>query len=141
MIEQFRPYTLIAGPFTDDSASAITLVDTGGNALKCNYISVEASGTDTHDSFIVSIDAAHLNTPLGSQRTAAQAISYMASGFVGGAGRIQGGYPVELVLADNDRTSAIKIQKAKASTALFIITYGQVWTGNPIRDGDRPKGG
>ena len=140
MREQFRPYTMIVGPLTDLTASAVTLVDTGGTALKCNYISVEASGEGA-GYYIASIDAPDLTTPLAGQRSAADASGFTASAFVGGASKMGAGYPVEFVLADTDRTSVVKIQQTVGANTVYIITYGQVWTGNPLRDGERPKGG
>ena len=139
MREQFRPYTMVVGPLTDQTASSVTLVDTGGDALKCNYISIEASGEGT-GYYTASIDAVALTTPLANQGTALEALGYTTSGFVRGVSRLNSGYPVEFVLADNDRSSTVKIQQATSETALYFVTYGQVWTGNPLRDGDRPKG-
>jgi len=144
MREQFRPYTMVVGPFTDATASSITLVDSGGNDFACNYISVEASGESTTDTFVVSIIPPDLSQPAYAP-TAAAALGVDTSAYVGGAGKISGGYPVELVLSDRDRSSIIKIQKAKAGTspgddAFFFVTYGQVWTGNALRDQERPRG-
>jgi len=142
MREQFRPYTMILGPFTDTTVSAVTLVDTGGTALKCNYISVESSATGGTSFFTARIDAPNLTTPLANQTTAALSKGLETSGFVGGASKMVGGYPVEFVLYDGDRTDSVTIQCTDAdfTNAYFIVTYGQVWTGNPLRDGERPKG-
>jgi len=142
MREQFRPYTMILGPFTDTTVSAVNLVDTGGTQLKCNYISVEGSGSNGTTMFTARIDAADLTTPLANQTTAALSRGLTASGFVGGASKLVGGYPVEFVLSDGDRADSVTIQCTDAdfTNAYFIVTYGQVWTGNPLRAGERPRG-
>ena len=142
MREQFRPYTMILGPFTDTTASSVTLRDTGGNALECNYISVEASAQTGNSMFTARIDVPNLTTPLANQTTAALSQGLDTSGFVGGTAKVSRGYPVEFVLYDGDRASEITIQCTDTNfvRAYFIVTYGQVWTGNPLRDGERPKG-
>ena len=142
MREQFRPYTMILGPFTDTTASSVTLRDTGGNALECNYISIEASAQGGNSMFTARIDAPNLTTPLANQTTAALSQGLDTSGFVGGASKGRGGYPVEFVLSDGDRTDRVTLQYTDADmTAAYItITYGQVWTGNPLRAGERPRG-
>ena len=142
MREQFRPYTMMIGPFTNTNASSVTLRDTGGVALKCNYISVEASAAAGEGGFIASIACDNLTTPLNNQLSANEAYGYDGSGFVGGSSKIKGGYPVEFVLDDKDRVSAINLELLSgADETYFILTYGQVWTGNPLRDQERPKGG
>ena len=146
MREQFRPYTMVLGPFTDNTVSAVALVDTGGTALKCNYISVESSATGggAEANLTARIDVDGLTTPLANQSTAAATFGNDTSGFVGGATRGGQGYPIEFVLDDGDRANNITLQYANlditGGSTYVILTYGQVWTGNPIRDGNRPKG-
>jgi len=140
MREQFRPYTMLVGPINDLTASSVTLADTGGNALDCNYISVECSSAVTTGYYTARIFPTNITTPAANQGDAAAASGFTTSGFVGGASKMNSGYPVEFVLADNDRTSVVKIEQATAEPGLYTITYGQIWTGNPLRDGERPKG-
>lgn len=43
METQFRPYSMVL-QIADATASGVSLKDTSGAALQCNFISVEASG-------------------------------------------------------------------------------------------------
>ena len=135
MREQFRPYTLVADITTTDPSS-ITLTDSEGTALECNFVSVEASGgADAFFSVILSsipVAAGNLS------KDAANMIGF-TSGVIGGAARSAQGV-VEFVLADNDRVSEITISQNTGDASRYFINYGEVWTGNPLRDGERPKG-
>jgi len=45
-----------------------------------------------------------------------------------------------MVLADNDRVSSVNIRSNEGAEAIAILTYGQVSTGNNLRDQERPRG-
>ena len=140
MREFFRPYSL-AMTLTDATASGVTLVDTAGAALKCNYISVECSSAGTDDFFRVMIEPANLTTPVANTSTAVLSMGLDTSAAVCGYAGIDEGRVVEFLLSDADRASLITIQQSGGSTiAKYFITYGQVQTGNPLRDGERPIG-
>ena len=137
MEAQFRPYGLVT-QMTITDASSITLTDTLGNGLKCNFISVEASGENPDAFFRVAIDPASSVTPLANFVAVSAAIG-TTSGIVGGYASVNKGV-VELLLADNDRTDTIQIQLDENGACNFFITYGQVQHGNPGRDNLRPTG-
>ena len=147
MREHFRPYTLVSQMSGNQiSASAITLKDTAGNPLKCNYISVTASGIDANADFVVQASSVGLNTPTGPGSgivtrgfPTASGVIGQTSGFVGGAATVSKGI-VEFVLSDADRVSEIQIASDSVEVCNYFITYGQVQTGNPLRDNDRPIG-
>mgnify|MGYP003630291710 FL=1 len=139
MREYFRPYSL-AMTLTDATASGVTLVDTAGAALKCNYISVECSSAGTDEFFRVMIEPANLTTPVANTSTAALSMGLDTSAAVCGYAGIDEGRVVEFLLSDADRADTITIQQSGTATGKYFITYGQVQTGNPLRDGERPVG-
>ncbi len=63
MEAQFKPYGLVATIATTD-ASSIVLKDTAGTSLKCNFISVEASGENPDAFFRVAMDSRFPNNLL-----------------------------------------------------------------------------
>jgi hypothetical protein len=62
------------------------------------------------------------------------------SAAVCGYAGIDEGRVVEFLLSDADRANFITLQQSGTSTGKYFITYGQVQTGNPLRDGERPIG-
>ena len=139
MREYFRPYSL-AIHLDSATVSGVTLVDTAGTPLKCNYISVECSSAGTDDFFRVMINPVGLTTPSGGAATAALSMGVNASGAVCGYADQNDGRVVEFLLSDKDRADAIAIQQSSTAPGNYFITYGQVQTGNPLRDGERPIG-
>ena len=149
MREYFRPYSL-AIELSNATASGITLVDSGGTPLKCNYIAVECSSAGTDEFFRVAIDpgdrtarsgvTSGITTGVGQSFTAAASLGYDLSAAVCGYADIDEGAVVEFLLSDHDRASNITIQQSDSVVGRYFITYGQVQTGNPLRDGERPIG-
>ena len=139
METQFRPYTLVA-KLTDTSPSSIELKDTAGDPLLCNYVSVQSSSSN-FNFFRVSYDPDGLTTPLANFSTMANMLGD-TSGVVGAVGSTYTGGVVELLLSDKDRTSTIQLSHDVPGSreALYIITYGQIQHGNPLRDNERPIG-
>ena len=138
MEAQFRPYSIVADlPYT--APSSIALVDTAGTALKCNFISVEASGENPDAYFRVAMDSASQATPVANY-VDCSAPGTQASGVVGGYASVNKGV-VEFLLSDVDRTDTIKLELSENGDCKFFITYGQVQAGNRVRDNERPTGG
>jgi hypothetical protein len=139
MREYFRPYSL-AITLDSVTASGVTLVDTAGSALKCNYISVECSSGGTDDFFRVMIEPPNLTTPVANTTGAAASLGLDTSAAVCGYADQNDGRVVEFLLSDADRANHITIQQSSTAKGNYFITYGQVQTGNPLRDGERPIG-
>ena len=137
METQFRPYTKVV-ELTTTAAQDIPLKDSADELLECNYISVESSGSNNLF-FQVAYDAPGLTTPLTGQAKA-DAMLGDTSGVTGGVGKSNGGV-VELLLSDKDRVSSIRLSQSGIGSRLYLITYGQIQTGNPMRDNERPIGG
>ena len=142
METQFRPYAM-AIQLVDTATSSITIKDSGGTALKCNYISVEASGENPDAFFQVAInpgdDSTKLTRGLDNTPSANNSLGVDVSGCVGGYASVNKGV-VEYLLSDADRASVIRLSIDQAGTTNFWITYGQIQHGNPLRDNERPVG-
>ena len=137
MREQFRPYTLVADLATLEPSS-IALTDSAGTALKSNYVSVQASANGTPTLYSVILSSLNVSAGSADTRWASDMIGSV-SGVPGGTATTDKGI-VEFVLADHDRVSEITISQRSTASVTYFINYGQVWTGNPMRDRDRPKG-
>jgi len=137
MRQAFRPYTLVIGPSTMAAGVDVDLVDTSGNALACNYISLQVSG-NAGLFHRMSANFPGLATPSDSFDSPADQIGVTASG-VPSVYTAANGEPGTMVLSDADRVSSVNI-KSTGGTAILILTYGQVSVGNNLRDQERPKG-
>ena len=137
MREQFRPYTLVADLATLEPSS-IALTDSAGTALKSNYVSVQASAVGDGTLYSVILSSLNVSAGIADTLWASDMIGSI-SGVPGGTATTENGI-VEFVLADNDRVSEITISQETTDSVTYLINYGQVWTGNPMRDRDRPKG-
>ena len=137
MEAQFRPYGMaVTLPTTDPSS--IVLRDTAGNPLKCNFISVEASGENPDAFYRVGMQTGSQTTPLSNYVDTSASIG-TTSGVIGGYSTVNKGV-VELLLSDVDRTDTIKLELDEDGVCNFFITYGQVQAGNRVRDNERPTG-
>jgi len=137
MEAQFRPYA-IAATLSYTDPSSIVLRDTAGDPLKCNFISVEASGENPDAFYRVGIQTGSQTTPLSDYVDTSASIG-ATSGVIGGYSTVNKGV-VEFLLADIDRSSVIKLELDEDGDCNFFITYGQVQAGNRLRDNERPTG-
>lgn len=135
METQFRPYSKIL-TLGSTSTSSVTLADTGDTAFACNFVSVACSGSN-NAYFTVQYDADNVTTPLANQSK--PCVLGDTSGITGGIAKTNGGV-VELLLADNDRPTSVTISQSDTQDRLYMITYGQIQSGNPLRDNERPVG-
>jgi len=138
MREFFRPYTIVA-QLTNTDVSSVTLADSTGTALKSNFVSVETSSANS--AAWVSVTASSINVAQARNNTVppASALLGTVSGLIGGVAPSNKGV-VEFVLSDADRVNTLYLSLSEDQTVNFLITYGQVQTGNPLRDGERPIG-
>tara|TARA_R110002051_G_scaffold11808_8_gene42578 strand:- start:1159 stop:1599 length:441 start_codon:yes stop_codon:yes gene_type:complete len=145
MQEYYRPYSLIVRG-DDATASGITLKDSGGTALECNYLSITASGDGNTGYFrampipVNPLDADTLTTPYADTATAAASFDVATSGVVGQYGSTLNG-TMDFVMSDTDRFDTVYIQQSDASVTTYMLTYGYVkGPSNPLRGFDRPTG-
>jgi hypothetical protein len=138
METQFRPFSLACSLTGDETnGSGITLRDGIGTELKCNFVSIEASGSNADSYFRVTTEVPDgVRVDLG---TASGSMNTMTSGVIGGYASTQKGV-VEFLLSDADRTSLINIQCSEVGLTNFFITYGQIQAGNIRRDNERTPG-
>ena len=139
METQFRPFNMCV-LITDANVRTVTLKDTAGVALKCNYISIAPSGNQ-NTAYKVGIDVPGQVTTVAQSSALAVSMNLETSGWVGTVGMTRNGAAsTELLLADGDRTSVINIQQEEAKNTQYLITYGQIQCGNTIRDNNRNQG-
>ena len=143
MRQVFRPFSKIVRVETsDDTDTEVTLLDSSGNNLKCNYISVQASGVGGAATDFLRVipviegSAEHqFNTPsedMFNISTSGTCCVFTA----------EGGPPADMMLSDSDRTDTLRIAKTGGGGGAYvaIITYGQVQSSGALRDKFRPGG-
>ena len=139
MRQYFRPYSLVVDTTTIADGVDVNLVDTAGSALECNYISLTVSGDRDIGHVRMSANFPNLTRPAASFATPADAIGVTASA-VPSVYTVVGGEAGTMVLSDHDRVSSVNIRSDVGTDAILILTYGQVSTGNNLRDQVRPRG-
>lgn len=139
MRQHFRPYSLVVSSSNITSGVDVDLKDSAGSSLECNYISLTVSGDSTIGHVRMSANFPNLTTPSDSFETPAEAIGTTASA-VPSVYTVVGGEAGTMVLSDHDRVSSVNIRSDVGAAANLIVTYGQVSTGNNLRDKERPKG-
>lgn len=143
MRQNFRPYSITA--YSDSiTPSGITLTDSAGTPLHCNYVSVESSGQGGDGFFSVTLSSIQVSAVRApgtgiTKPVPAAALLGIASGLIGGTASDNKGV-VEFVLSDADRVDTIHISQSTAGPTRYFINYGEVQHGNDLRDNLRPKG-
>ena len=142
MRQSFRPYTIVVNTSTTGTKKTVSLKDTAGNDFYANYVSiaVSADGDPARSTmYRCSIAVPDTTTPEANYDSAANMIDDTASGVPGVY--FSTSFPGELLLADRDRVNQINLEAFRAGgNANYLITYGQVTTGNSLKDKERPKG-
>ena len=137
MRQYFRPYSIVANIASTDT-SAMTLADSAGTTLKCNYISVESSGQGD-GFFSVSLSSIQVSAVDDGYVVPAVTLEGFTSGSVGAVAPDLKGV-VEFVLSDADRADTLYISQDTVGPTRYLINYGEVQHGNDLRDNLRPKG-
>jgi hypothetical protein len=137
MRQNFRPYSIVAN-LASIATSAITLSDSAGTPLKCNYVSVESSG-GANGFFSVSLSSIQVSAVDDGYVVPAVTLEGFTSGSVGGLAPCDKGV-VEFVLSDADRVDTLYLSQNLADATRYLINYGEVQHGNDLRDNLRPKG-
>lgn len=138
MRQAFRPYTLAIDSTNVAAGFDVDLVDTAGNKIKCNYISLTASGSGATRYVRMSANFPNLTTPQANFESPTDAIGTTTSG-VPSVYTVAGGEPATMVLSDADRVDSVNI-RSDGGNIIALITYGQVSVGNNLRDQERPRG-
>ena len=138
MRETYRPFSKYVS-ITGTGAVEVTLHDSSGVALECNYIEVEpVSGTADSVMFMVVPDIP-TSRAYASMPTAATITLNDTSGIVGGLASANTGV-VTLSLASPDLTSKVKISHDTAGTIAYAVRYGVVQMANNLKDSRSPRG-
>ena len=138
-MEFFSPYSMLVN-LTTTTASGVTLVDSSGTALDCNYISIESSGAG-NGWYRAAVDC---GTASGAAdpgvATAVQSLGIVTSAIPCQFAPNNKGI-CEFVLSDTDRTNLVTFQLSQAEDTTLIVTYGYIqFPGNSIRAFERSIG-
>lgn len=141
MRQAFRPYTLAISNSDLANGFDVDLVDTAGNPLECNYISLQASGSGATQYIRMSANFPNLTTPQANFESAVDQVGTTLSG-VPAVYTVAGGEPATMILSDSDRVSSVNIKGSGVpeGSIIALVTYGQVSVGNNLRDQERPRG-
>ena len=121
-----------------DAVSSVGFQDTGGTVVPCNYFSVQCrnvSGLTTfpeHGYFFATPSSADATTIYGTA-ILASATSESGPGAGGVAGTADA--TVEMSLLPPDRATGVTIYNSLGTKGRFVITYGNIQSVNPARDG------
>lgn len=138
MRETFRPFSKYVS-ITGTGAVEVTLHDSSGVALECNYIEVEpVSGTGTNNMFMVVPDISTAKA-YADMPTAATITLNDTSGIVGALASANTGV-VTLSLNSPDLTSKVKISHDTTGTIAYAVRYGVVQMANNLKDSRSTRG-
>jgi len=137
MREAYTPYTKIV-TLTNTNATEVTLTDSSGVAVECNYVQVAAVSGSADGYFFVAPDITSAKG-YADQPTAAAIANNSASGVVGIVSNRETGVAV-LSLSPSDKTSKIKISQSDATGVKYAVTYGNVRLTNNLADNKLSRG-
>ena len=143
MREAFRPYVKLVTISSLD-AYTVSLTDSSGTAIDCNYIQVEAvsghTGNGGGDEFFLVIPNG-LSTAEGEANfpDASGVPDNSASGIAGAMSNASTGMVV-LSLAPSDVSNSIRLSQSNNSTHYYAVTYGNVRVTNSFADNKLPTG-
>jgi len=138
MRETYRPFSKYVS-ITGTGAVEVTLHDSSGVALECNYIAVEpVSGNASGTVFMVVPDISTAKA-YADMPTAATITLNDTSGIVGSLASANIGVVI-LSLASPDFTSKVKISHNTAGTIVYAVRYGVVQVANNLKDSRSSRG-
>jgi len=137
MREAYTPYTKLV-TLTGTGATEVTLHDSSGVAVECNYVQVAAVSGSADGYFFVAPDITSAKG-YADQPTAAALATHSASGVAGIVSNRETGVAV-LSLAPSDKTSKIKVSQSNDTGVVYAITYGNVRLTNNLADSKLSRG-
>ena len=135
MREAFRPYVKVITLSNQDKLE-VTLTDSSGTQIDCNYIQVESVSGGTGDgSFLVVPTgiSSHLAAGASPSANSIAVTDGTLSGVAAGAANIATG-SVVLSLPYNDISKAIWLSQSEDGPNTYAITYGNVRVTNSLAD-------
>lgn len=121
-IVSVKPYTKVVN-FSAASATTMTLTDTAGNPIMCNYIECVAASSTAVGTYI-------LVSPSGVSPNPLVALANGASGTIGGVATPAN--PFKVVLPNSHLTSSLYLSATASIPA--VVTYGVAVQNNPLRN-------
>ena len=120
------------------AVSSVGFQDTGGTVVPCNYFSVQCRNVSAptafpeHGYFFATPSSADATTIYGTA-VLASATSESGPGAGGVAGTADA--TVEMSFLPPDRAAGVTIYNSLGTKGRFVITYGNIQSVNPARDG------
>ena len=137
MREAYRPYTKLV-TLSNTNATEVTLTDSSGVAIECNYVQVAAAVSSVDGYFFVTPEIPSAKG-YANQPTALGITDNATSAAVGVVANRETGVAV-LSLAPSDKTSKIKISQSDAESVNYAVTYGNVRLTNNLADNKLSRG-
>tara|TARA_R110000751_G_scaffold306294_1_gene424344 strand:+ start:487 stop:915 length:429 start_codon:yes stop_codon:yes gene_type:complete len=141
MREAFRPYVK-AITLSNQNKLAVSLTDSAGTLIDCNYIQVESvSGVSTEGNFVV-VPTGISTSILAGTVPAANSIAVIdgqLSGVAASTANIATG-SVVISLPYNDLSKAMWLSQSDDGPNTYAITYGNVRVTNSLADNKLPTG-
>ena len=141
MREAYRPYCKTV-TLTNQDRVSVSLRDSGGTPLECNYVQVVAvSGNDAEDGFFaVSPPLTTLDEAVADFPAASGILAHgTASGTCAQLADIGTG-SITLSLNSPDTVSAIYLSQTTDTDIVYIINYGVVQMSNNLKDSNSSRG-
>lgn len=138
MRETFRPFSKYVS-ITGTGAVEVTLHDSSGVALECNYIEVEPVSGITSDIMFMVVPDISTAKAYADMPTAATITLNDTSGIVGALASANTGV-VTLSLNSPDLTSKVKISHDTTGTIAYAVRYGVVQMANNLKDSRSTRG-
>lgn len=138
MRETYRPFSKYVS-ITGGTAVEVTLHDSSGVALECNYIEVEPVSGNTANAMFMAVPDIPTSKAYADMPTASSITLNDTSGIVGGLASANTGV-VTLSLNSPDLTSKVKISQDVDRTITYAVRYGVVQMANDLKDSRSSRG-
>ena len=137
MREAYIPYTKLV-TVTNQTPVEVTLHDSSGTVMECNYVQVAAVSGSADGYFFVTPEVTSAKG-YANMKSANTLSHNEASGQLGQLCNRETGVAV-ISLPPADKTSKIKLSQKDTTTVVYAVTYGNVRLANTQRDNTLKRG-
>lgn len=137
MREAYIPYTKLV-TLSNTTPVEVTLHDSSGSVIECNYIQVAAVSGGVDGYFFVTPEVTSAKG-YANMKSANAISSNETSGQIGQLCNRETGVAV-LSLPASDKTSKLKLSQKDSVITVYAVTYGNVKLSNTLKDNILPRG-